>query len=133
MPDEGVISIAEKRKNKRGKLDIPDIIFIQQYYKVSWQAVLLKLKGLNYLDNIDDFKNIGITDITKKLGYDDSLLRITNDEYVSKKYLELVLKVYNNDDISEKRAAEYLNDVGIELDDIFRYENLNNGGGNYED
>jgi Zn-dependent peptidase ImmA (M78 family) len=116
MPEEGVALAAEKRKNKKGKLDIIDIVSLQQYFKVSWIAILWKLKSLGYIDDVELYREIGITNLTKKLEYDVSLVTKTKDVYCSRKYLELVLKCYNNDEISSKRAMEYLADIGFNPD-----------------
>ncbi len=49
MPDEGVMEIAEKRKNKKGELDVTDVLFIQQYFGVSYKAIVIKLQELEIL------------------------------------------------------------------------------------
>lgn len=133
MPDEGVIAIAEKRKNKQGKLDLYDVVFLQQYFKVSWNAMLIKLENLSYVDNKDDLLNIGITRLTQMLNYDESLVQKTCDTYVSKRYLELVLKSYEHDEISKAKLIEYLNDVNVDIADISPFDSLINGGVDYAD
>lgn len=115
MPDDAVISAAENRK-KLGKLDLIDFVFLQQTFGVSWTAMLVKLKSLSYIDSIDDYKDIGITKLTDSLGYDTRLVSKTGINYYSKRYMELILKLYNNDEIGLTRAKEYLNDIGLSFD-----------------
>jgi len=133
MPDEGIIALAEKRKNKDGKLGLFDMVFLQQYFKVSWIAMLKKLNSLNYIHNIDEFRNIGIIRLTQMLGYDINLVSKTKDHFVSKRYMELVLKCYENDEISETRLKEYLEDININIDDISWLDEIKSGGGDNED
>lgn len=133
MPDDAVIELAEKRKTDEGNLDPLDIVFIQQYFNVSWYAMLIKLFKLKYIENVDKLKCIGITNLTQMLGYSTDLLKATNENYLSKVYLRNVFKAYNKDEISEQRAKEYLDDIGFKLDDILRIEDLNDGGRCHED
>lgn len=128
MPDNGVSAIAESRKNKQGKLTSFDIVFLQQYFKVSWSAMLNKLKCLGYIDDTDVYKRMGITRLTQMLGYDTSLITKTKDILVSKKYLELALQCYENDDISKIKLTEYLSDVNVDISDISKVDELLNGG-----
>lgn len=111
LPDDGVMSVAETRTDSNGKLDLYDLVFLQQYFRVSWNALLIKLENLGYIDNKKDYLNIGITKLTRKLDYDTTLVEKTYDKYISKRYLELALNCYENDEISEARTIEYLNDV----------------------
>ncbi len=133
MPDEGVISVAEKRKNKSGSLDLYDIVFLQQYFKVSWVSMLRKLYALGYINQVERYRDIGITGLTQMLGYDVRLVKKTKDTYVSKKYLELVLKCLDSEEISKTKAAEYLKHVGLDINDIAMTIDLIAGGETYDD
>lgn len=133
MPDEGLIALVEKRKNKDGKLDLFDLVFLQQYFRVSWIAILKKLKTLNYISSIEEYKDVGITRLTQMLGYNTELVSKTKEYDVSKRYLESVLKCYENDEISEIRLKEYLEDVSINISDISGLDEIKCGGGDNED
>lgn len=118
MPDETVIQELDKKLSGGKEIDVFDIIYLQHYFRVSWQAILIKLKSLGYIKDINVYNNIGITKLTAALGYDTNLVSFTKEKYVSKKYLEKTLKCYNAYEISEKRLEEYLNDVDIKIEDI---------------
>ena len=133
MPEEGVISVAEKRKNKAGNLELYDIVFLQQYFKVSWISMLRKLNALGYINQVEKYRDIGITGLTQMMGYDVKLVKKTKDTYVSKKYLELVLKCLDNDEISRTKAAEYLKHVGLDINNIVAPEDLVKKGKDYDD
>lgn len=133
MPDNGVISIAENRKDRHGKLNLYDIVFLQQYFRVSWIAMLRKIKSLNYIDSVDDYKKVGITRLTKLLNYDTDLISKTQDNFISKKYLNIALKCYDNDEISKSKLEEYLSDIGIDLSAIYADTSLMSEGDAFED
>lgn len=118
MPDDGVIKLAESRKNKNGKLDVTDILFIQQYFNVSYKAMIKKLFDLGYIEDPNYYLKISVIKLAKKLGYDTKIYQPTNDYYCSKSYVELVVDAYEANLISEKRANEYLGDVGLSFENI---------------
>ena len=118
MPDEGVIELAESRKNKKSKLDVTDILFIQHFFNVSYKAMIRKLSELGYIEDINLYLNIPVQKLSEKLGYDIKIYQPTNDYYCSKNYLNLVIDVYELGLLSEKRANEYLGDIGLSFDNI---------------
>jgi Predicted Zn peptidase len=128
MPDNGIIAVAEKRKKGKGTLDLYDMVFLQQYFKVSWIALLIKLQHLGYISGVEEYRNAGITRLTEMFGYDTKLVSKTMDKYISKKYMELVLRCYENDEISRERTKEYLLDVGVDIADITEAQEPDEGG-----
>lgn len=118
MPDDGVIKLAESRKNRNGKLDVTDILFIQQYFNVSYKAMIRKLYELGYIEDANCYLKISVIKLAEKLGYDTRIYQPTNDYYCSKGYIELVVDAYESNLISQKRANEYLSDVGLSFDSI---------------
>ncbi|WP_300381224.1 ImmA/IrrE family metallo-endopeptidase [Clostridium sp.] len=115
MPDETIVKELDKKLIDGKELDVFDIIYLQHYFKVSWKAILIKLKKLGYIKDINKYNNIGITKLTAALGYNTDLVTVTKEQYISKKYLEKALKCYDSYEISEKRLEEYLNDVDISI------------------
>lgn len=118
MPDELVVKELDKRLNEKNNIDVFDIIYLQHFFSVSWNAILVKLEKLGYIKDKNYYMNIGIRSLTKALGYDENLVNITEEKYISKKYLEMALKCYNSYEISERKLDEYLNDVDISINDI---------------
>lgn len=118
MPDEAIIKELDRRLADKECVDIFDIIYLQHFFYVSWKAILVKLEKLGYIKDKNEFKSVGIRALTKNLGYDESLVNISSEKYVSKKYLEMTLKCYHNEEISEKKFNEYLNDVDLSIGDI---------------
>ncbi|EJT6501997.1 ImmA/IrrE family metallo-endopeptidase [Clostridium perfringens] len=118
MPDELVVKELDKRLTEKNYIDVFDIIYLQHFFCVSWTAILVKLEKLGYIKGKYEYMNVGIRSLTKALGYDEKLVNITKDKYVSKKYLEMALKCYDNYEISEKKLDEYLNDVDMSIKDM---------------
>lgn len=133
MPDESVAQIVNRKIEEKGSIDEFDILYLQNYFGVSWYAILVKLKKLQYINDINRYLNIGVTKLTDLMGYDDRLIQKSNDIYVSKIYKEKALRCYRNCDISEEKLKEYLDAVDINIQDInLDWENEVNGGGEIE-
>lgn len=117
MPEEGLLKhLAKRKKDLHTKLTIPDLISLQQYFKVSWAAMLYRLLNMQLLTHqeVEQLRSIPITREALKLGYELDLYRTNQKEIVSKKYLEQVNFAYENHEISKKKFDEYLLDVGID-------------------
>ena len=133
MPDESVAQIVNRKIEEKGSIDEFDILYLQNYFGVSWYAILVKLKKLQYINYINRYLNIWVTKLTDLMGYDDRLIQKSNDIYVSKIYKEKALRCYRNCDISEEKLKEYLDAVDINIQDInLDWENEVNGGGEIE-
>lgn len=132
MPDEGVVEIAENRKNKKGVLDVTDVLFIQQYFGVSYKAIIKKLLELGYIKDPSYYLNVPITKLAKVLGYNTQLYQPTNDIYCSKSYVELVMDAFKLEQISQRKAEEYLNAVNINLNDVIEGQSVEEGDWMYD-
>ncbi|KHO63257.1 putative Zn peptidase [Thermoanaerobacter sp. YS13] len=132
MPDDGVIEIAEKRKNRKGLLDITDVLFIQQYFGVSYKAIINKLQDLGYIKDPSIYLNVSITKLAKGLGYNTQIYQPTNDIYCSKTYVELVIDALKLEQISIRKAEEYLNAVNVRLSDVMEEQSVEKGDWMYD-
>lgn len=101
---------------KKDKIDIEDVIKLEQYYGISHKAMMYRLENDTTLNikNISNF-NSQIIDIARSLGYNTNLYKKTNKiqvlgyyilkakellekEYISKgKYEELLLSAFRDD------------------------------------
>ncbi|GIO33275.1 hypothetical protein J2TS6_44160 [Paenibacillus albilobatus] len=118
LPEEGLLKHISKRTDSMERsLSLADVIYLQQYYGVSWQAMINRLYNINCItaNEFETFKNVSIKREASRLGYDLSLYEKTYDEKPSQRYVELAMKNYQKFDISETRLNEYLNDVGLSL------------------
>ena len=58
MPDESVAQIVNRKIEEKGSIDEFDILYLQNYFGVSWYAILVKLKKLQYINYINRYLNI---------------------------------------------------------------------------
>ena len=92
--------IKDKLQKQKGKLDVNDIVRIEQYFGLSRQATLWRLTKDGYLDRKDaDEMKIGIIRSAIKLGYDDTLYVPSHE---SKKYFTLGKYVKMAEELKER-------------------------------
>lgn len=121
MPEEGLLKHISKRKKKANScLDLSDIIYLQQYFRVSWQAMLYRLLNMGELslEEVEKYKTVSIKSEAAKLGYDLDLYTPTYKECPSQKYIEYAMKAFKHDLISESKLNEYLSIIGTSLDTL---------------
>lgn len=129
----------ELRKEKE-ELSALDIVRIQIEFNVSYNAVVKRLKDVNFITETHMYSLFNEKNVLKSkalfkmLNVDEKLLRATEVISVPAKYLEYVISNYNNDYIpysSLEKALALLNkdaevfkkeseeDEDIDLDDLF--------------
>lgn len=122
MPETGVKEIFYKIVAiEPGKVNYRHVIRMHHYFKVSYKAML---KRLIYLDLCDadlydslldycslDNKDL-LLELTKKEGYDCSLILPSNAQYVSKEYEEIIRSNYETGKISYGKLESLLMFIG---------------------
>lgn len=123
MPESSVIRHI-KKLGSNGELDIRKIIKLQQFFKVSYKAILIRLKELEFINSteFENLKNVKIIKETAKLGYNTSLAKPTNDQYISPDYIQLARSNYENNKITYNKYIQYLEDAGINPKDLISDE-----------
>lgn len=135
MPEEGIFNHLDKRGVKNFvNLSIEDIISLQQYFNVSWSAMLYRLKNIGLIgqSNFDELKNIGIIKEASLLGYSIDIYQVPERDIISQKYIEKVITLYKKDEISERKKDEYLKLVGIN-NEFFLNSEMNKSEEDYYD
>lgn len=104
--------IKNKLKKEKQRLELEDVVKIEQYFGMSRQAILWRLVNDGYLSHkkADTMKS-GIISSAKKLGYDDTLYTPTPEDkqYATfGKYIKLVEKLKKQDAISHGKYEELL-------------------------
>ncbi|MGD1823456.1 MAG: ImmA/IrrE family metallo-endopeptidase [Pleomorphochaeta sp.] len=110
------ISLSEKIKdmtiNNSTKIKLNDIIFLEQYYKVSRQAMLHRLREENLITYEESEKyKTNVIQSAIILGYDDSLYRATpsDKQYGTYGYyINKANELLNNEIISDGKYEELL-------------------------
>lgn len=120
MPEEGILKHLLKRTNDgKRNISLSDIIYLQQYFKVSWSAMLIRLLNLNQISKseYDYYKNnIRITREATRLGYSVDLYISDSSSSNSQIYIEKAMYAYEHDEISENKLNEFLNDIDTSLE-----------------
>ena len=114
LPKEAVDFILSRRIENR-KIELDDVIFLEQYFRVSHQLMLIRLKELGYINKgqYEEFK----ADVIRRayeLGYPTDIYKPTNDRGIKvySKYLELATKLYEQGRISPGKYEELLIEGG---------------------
>ncbi len=107
--------ISTRLKKEKNRLDVNDVIRIEQHYGLSRQATLWRLTNDGYLsfDKAETMKT-GIISSAKKLGFDVNLYLPTPQEkqyYTSGRYIELAEELRERELISNGKYDELLLDA----------------------
>lgn len=124
MPETSVIRYINK--NVRNKdVEINDVIKLQQYFKVSYLSMLIRLKELELIDSkqFECFKEVRIISKSKSLGYNPKLLLPTDDRYISPDYIQLAMSLYEKGDITYNKLKECLLEAGLNVDELLGFKN----------
>jgi Zn-dependent peptidase ImmA (M78 family) len=119
MPREALNFHLKKRltqKNK-DKVDISDCLYLENYFKISHQALILRLKLDNHINNkrYKELKEINVIKEARKFGYSIELYtkpKMKEDIIVESDYAELAEEALEKNKISESRYNEYLIEGG---------------------
>ncbi|MFW6026360.1 MAG: ImmA/IrrE family metallo-endopeptidase [Candidatus Woesearchaeota archaeon] len=118
MPENGVL----KYFDMIGKdvINIKDVIKAQNYFKVSYKAMLVRLKVLELIDNeqYQSMNDVYLKSQFAKFGFNKDLIRSTNETYLPQKYIEVLTDNFENNKITLNAYIEYLNDIGLSKEDI---------------
>jgi len=96
MPREALNFRLKKRltKKNKSKIDVSDCLYLENYFKISHQALILRLKLDNHIKNKEyqNSKDINITKAAKRYGYSTELyskVKTDADIIVESDYAEL--------------------------------------------
>jgi Zn-dependent peptidase ImmA (M78 family) len=116
---EGLIDIIPENELSKNRITIPTIVKIEQYYRCSRRALLIRLKSLNLIDaNYQEKFGTDIINQAKILGYDTSLYRPGNNNKTIGNYALYAKKLYDNDIISESNFIDLILDIGIDPENL---------------
>jgi Zn-dependent peptidase ImmA (M78 family) len=126
MPENGVLKYIERIG--RDNINVKKVIKTQQYFKVSFKAMLVRFKVLGLISN-NQYKNMEethLSTILPKLGYSTDLIKPTYDTYVPQNYIELITMNHDENKISYRSYKEYLSDVGMTIEDLEKEKEFDN-------
>ena len=116
LPENGVKQLVPQEERRRKNLISDVTVFkIQQYYRVSVNAVIYRLAELGFVDStyFEKFKNEKRT-IARKLGYDMGLFEAREEDKFIGNYGILANDLFKKKKISESFYVELLNAMNID-------------------
>lgn len=125
MPENGILMHLDKRGILGSSgLTLNDIVSLQQYFNVSWSAMLYRLLNMHLINSaqLEDYKTTGIKRTASMLGYPCEIYSKSSKDQVSQKYIEKVITLWEKDEINDARRDEYLDIVGINSSDFRQVE-----------
>ena len=113
MPEEGVRKYLERLSEEN--VNIKNVIKAQKHFKVSYKAMLVRLKVLDYISSrqYENMMDTHLRSTFAKLGYDPTLIKPTNETKIPQKYMELLHENYEENQITPTAYKKYLHDVGL--------------------
>ncbi|MTI60312.1 MAG: ImmA/IrrE family metallo-endopeptidase [Firmicutes bacterium] len=121
MSREGLNFHLKKRLTNKGKdnIDIADCLYLENYFKISHQALVLRLKLDKHIRKrkYEELLDYNIRKEAVKYGYSLELYSPTildKDMHIYSDYAELAEIALNNNQISEGKYNEYLLEGGYE-------------------
>ncbi|MEA3448658.1 MAG: ImmA/IrrE family metallo-endopeptidase [Bacteroidota bacterium] len=116
LPENGVLEIIpEQEKHKKNEITRESIFKIHQYFGVSVKAVIMRLRGLDLVDNsYFDTYSSELKSTAVKLGYNTKLYESTGESYVIGDYASLAMRLYESGKISESHYLELMNAIGLD-------------------
>jgi Zn-dependent peptidase ImmA (M78 family) len=121
MPREGLNYHLKKRLTDKEKkyIDISDCLYLENFFKISHQALVLRLKMDNHINQnkVEQLLNVNICEKARKYGYSLDIylpIKLNNDILIESDYAELAEIALNNQKISIGRYNEYLIEGGYE-------------------
>jgi Zn-dependent peptidase ImmA (M78 family) len=104
--------ITHKLKKKKGDIQIEDVVYIEQTFKLSRLATLCRLVEEGFLDQEKaNLMKIGVKSTASQLGYDTTLYEHSKENrmrYTFGRYVALAQKLHKDEVISEGKLNELL-------------------------
>lgn len=111
MPKEGILQFTSPEEITRKNVTLANVIKLEQYYAVSRQSLLFRLKALDLLtqSNLQNLLQIPVVESAKQYGYDIALYKKGNENLVIGDFGEKARTLYDSGKISEGHYLELLN------------------------
>lgn len=126
MPEKGIQELLLKQNYLEKNIEIEHIIKLEQYFQVSRQSMVYRLKNLGFISKKENLEIKYFTEVkesAEKRRYDISLYEPTKPRIVSSDYLEKAQYLYAQEKIGMTDYAQLLNDIGIDLFELLATSN----------
>lgn len=111
LPREGVLKAVPEEELKSRSLSLATLFRIEQYFQVSRQTALYRLKDLNLISEaqLEDFRALNVLKSACEYGYDGALYQKGNEGLVIGDYGEKARLLFEQGKISEGHYNELMN------------------------
>lgn len=118
MPEPGIMKhIPEKELGWGSNISLTTIIKLEQYFKVSRRALLVRLSKMKLINFIEyEHYLTNVIKSAKEHGYSDSLYKPSSHEKIIGNYGVKAKELFDNGKISESHYHSLMMDIGINLD-----------------
>jgi len=123
MPEKGIQELLLKENYINKKVELDQIVKLEQYFQVSRQSMCYRLRSLGFLhknDNLDQLYFSDVADAAKKRGYSTSLYEPTRAGIISSDYFDKAQLLYEKEKIGLNDFAQLLNDIGIDIFELMK-------------
>jgi Zn-dependent peptidase ImmA (M78 family) len=114
MPDTALIQLLTDRLSaeKRTTPDISDILYLENYFQISHQALMTRLAGVLSKETLSELQEIKIIQEAKKYGYPDTLYKPTGINQILSSYPETARELLEQGKISHSKYESLLLEGG---------------------
>lgn len=128
MPETGIKSMIPVEEYSKNKITLSTVLKIEQYFGCSRTALLYRLKQLAFIDGVryEELK-WGVKRGAIEHGYNTYLYEPGNHNKIIGDYGTIARKLFQEDVISESHYYQLLLDLGINIDQLERFPNVEEG------
>jgi Zn-dependent peptidase ImmA (M78 family) len=114
MPRAGLLELIPENELKKDRITLRTILYIENYFKVSRLALLIRLKSFDLIsENLLNSLNKEIIKSATEYGYGDDLYKPGNLGKVIGNYGSLAKELFNGDKISESHYYELMKAIEL--------------------
>ncbi len=116
MPKKGLYKELTAQEIQTKDIALPKIIYLEQYYSVSRQSILIRLKQLNLLSPklFEEYSCLQVKPSAKMYGYNTSLYESGRENLIIGDYGEKAMRLFEDGKISEGHYFELINQINNE-------------------
>lgn len=123
MPEKGIQEILLKENYISKKVELDQIVKLEQYFQVSRQSMCYRLRSLGFFNKNDDIEQKYFSDVADsaiKRGYSTSLYEPTRPGIISSDYFDKAQLLYEKEKIGLNDYAQLLSDIGIDVFELMK-------------
>jgi len=119
LPTKGVLQLIPEPERLKNKITLKTVLAIEHYYSCSRNALLMRLKRMNFIDeslyskySVDKIKNAIL------YGYNPDLYQSGNKGVIIGDYGTLARELFDKGVVSESAYFSLLEDLGFDLNEL---------------